>query len=326
MIKIAIIGSGISGLSLACKLNNKYSLTIFEKSRTVSGRLATKKVQNYYFDHGAQYFTAKNKDFIDFLKPLIEDEIIKPWDARFSEFIGPNPIRSVKWDKNYPHYVGVPNMNSIGKYIARNFEIRLNTKVNKVIFNDKKKNWHILDEKNISQGQFEWIVFTQPPLQTLDIIANDFKFLNNIKNTEMLPCYSLMLGYKEKINLDFDAALVREADISWISINSSKPLKNDKFSLVIHSTNKWAKDNIEKNNQEVDEYLFEQTSKIINRDLSNTTVRKIHKWRFANIVQQSKIEPFVDYDKKIAVCGDWCIQGRVEAGFLSGFNLANSLN
>ena len=46
MIKIAIIGSGISGLSLACKLNNKYSLTIFEKSRTVSGRLATKKVQN----------------------------------------------------------------------------------------------------------------------------------------------------------------------------------------------------------------------------------------------------------------------------------------
>ena len=217
-------------------------------------------------------------------------------------------------------------MNSIGKYIARNFEIRLNTKVNKVIFNHKSKHWNIIDEKNIIHGQFDWVVFTQPPQQTLSIIPNDFKFLSKLKKKEMLPCYSLMLGFKEKLILDYDAAVIREADISWVSVNSSKPSKNEGFSLVIHSTNKWAKDNIERNNQEVLDYLFKETSKIMNRDLSKTTVRQIHKWRFANIVQQSKIEPFVECDMKIAVCGDWCNQGRVEAGFLSGFNLANSLN
>ena len=33
----------------------------------------------------------------------------------------------------------------------------------------------------------------------------------------------------------------------------------------------------------------------------------------------------VDINQNIAVCGDWFIQGRVEAAFISGFEMATSL-
>ena len=59
MKKLAIIGSGLSGLTLANHLKDEFDVTVFEKSRGVGGRLATRRVDTYAFDHGAQYFTAR---------------------------------------------------------------------------------------------------------------------------------------------------------------------------------------------------------------------------------------------------------------------------
>ena len=59
MIKIAIIGAGLSGLSTAHFLQNHAEVTLFEKACEVSGRISTRCAEPYFFDHGAQYFTAK---------------------------------------------------------------------------------------------------------------------------------------------------------------------------------------------------------------------------------------------------------------------------
>ncbi len=53
-----------------------------------------------------------------------------------------------------------------------------------------------------------------------------------------------MLGYEQPLELDFDAALVKGFDISWISVNSSKPSRDNNYTLLVHSTNKWAQENI----------------------------------------------------------------------------------
>ena len=66
MMKIAIIGAGIAGLTCAHMLK-KYNPIIFEKSRGIGGRLATRYSDQYQFDHGAQYFTVKDKEFDKFL-------------------------------------------------------------------------------------------------------------------------------------------------------------------------------------------------------------------------------------------------------------------
>jgi len=59
---IAIIGAGISGLSLANMLKDIANVKVFEKSRGFGGRVATRYSEDFEFDHGAQFFTIKASD------------------------------------------------------------------------------------------------------------------------------------------------------------------------------------------------------------------------------------------------------------------------
>ena len=93
--KIAIIGAGISAITIAQILKNTARISIFEKSQNVGGRIAVRRADQYEFDHGAQFFIAKNKNFIDFIKPLIKKKIIKQWHARFAEFNSSKIVRKI---------------------------------------------------------------------------------------------------------------------------------------------------------------------------------------------------------------------------------------
>jgi predicted NAD/FAD-dependent oxidoreductase len=78
MKRIAIIGAGLSGLVLARRLGDIAQVTIFEKFRSVGGRMATRYAHDYEFDHGAQFFTARTLEFREFLQPLVDDGFREP--------------------------------------------------------------------------------------------------------------------------------------------------------------------------------------------------------------------------------------------------------
>ena len=55
---IAIIGSGIAGLSSAIRLVNKgHSVTIFERSKTFGGKIGKLKLNKFSFDTGPSLLT-----------------------------------------------------------------------------------------------------------------------------------------------------------------------------------------------------------------------------------------------------------------------------
>ena len=58
--------------------------------------------------------------------------------------------------------------------------------------NDK---WFIIDSGQVSFGPYDWLFITIPPNQAIEILYNNFKFLDIIKKIKMRSCYSLMLGF-----------------------------------------------------------------------------------------------------------------------------------
>lgn len=69
MKQIAIIGAGVAGLAAAGRLREAgFACTIYEKSRGVGGRAATRRVDQFTFDHGANYVKAPDGP----LRALIE--------------------------------------------------------------------------------------------------------------------------------------------------------------------------------------------------------------------------------------------------------------
>ena len=96
MKNVAVIGAGITGITLANLLQKKVNLTVFEKSRGVGGRMATRRAEPYQFNHGAQYFKIENKEFKNFMKPLMQNKIIKHMEANHIEILNKEIIKRTK--------------------------------------------------------------------------------------------------------------------------------------------------------------------------------------------------------------------------------------
>ena len=323
MKNIAIIGAGITGVTVANLLQKKYNLTVFEKSRGVGGRIATRRAEPYQFNHGAQYFKIENKEFKDFLQPLILNKIIKPLEANQIEIFNKKVIKRTKiYNKKY--FTAESKMNSVVKYlINNNFSIKLLCKIEKII--KKNDKWFIIDSGQVSFGPYDWLIITIPPNQAIEILYNNFKFLDIIKKIKMRSCYSLMLGFDEIKEFDFDTALFLDEDVRWLSISKKILEKKEYYNLLINSSYNFAEQNINGSKDKISNYLIKQVSDILQCKLNNYKHKALHFWKYAMSEKNNNLGSLFDEDLKVIVCGDWCMNGKVEGGFLSAKDAVNKL-
>lgn len=322
--KIAIIGAGISGITLAKGLSAANEVTIFDKSRGIGGRMATRRVENYHFDHGAQFFTAKSKEFKEICSKAKEDGVIEEWQCRFAEIITDKINRSWDFGVKKPHYVAKPQMNSFCKYLAQGLNILLSKELELAEFKNSK--WSLVFKDGESFDGFDYLFFAIPCHQALNFIPENFKYFKIVESVKMKGCFALMLGFKKDLNTEFDAALIKESDISWVSVNSSKPQRRPEFTLLINSTNKWADENIEADQEFVKKHMIDCVKKIVDFDESDLAYCNLHRWRYANSDHRNQEKSLLDPSLNLGLCGDWLISGRVESGFLSALDLSNSVN
>ncbi|MFA6245022.1 MAG: FAD-dependent oxidoreductase, partial [Candidatus Hydrogenedentales bacterium] len=75
-----VIGAGISGLLAARTLRDSgKTVVILDKARGVGGRMATRRIGECVFDHGAQFFTATDPKFVEHVNRWTDDGIAAQW-------------------------------------------------------------------------------------------------------------------------------------------------------------------------------------------------------------------------------------------------------
>ena len=325
--RIAIIGAGLSGVSLAHLLGEKAHITLFEKSRRPGGRLATRDAPPYHFDHGAQYFTARSDAFCRFIQPLIEQGMVAPWLVRYTRFMADQAPSC----DDQVRYVGVPDMNTLVRYYAQNMPVMCNTR----IINIQRKGacWQIEDDKGEVSGGFDWVVLALPAPQAKALLPTQFCDAHLLQSIDMQPCFALMLGFAAPLDFAFDAAHVHDGDIRWLAVNSTKPQRNSTFTLVVHSSPEYAEAALTQPQSEIIAHLRAQTSTLIKADAELAAYQKLHRWMYANNTPLTDIKDhqgarkpcLYDAVQKLAVIGDWCLGGRVENAFLSAYHLHTTL-
>ena len=324
MTTIAVIGAGLSGLVAARGLTRDHDVTVFEKSRSVGGRIATRYAAGCEFDHGAQFFTAQSAAFQSFLQPLIEQGVVAAWQARIAELGRSKVIATRQWNDKNPHYVGVPSMNAIGKWLSTEVDIRLLTTVARL--EQRNDRWLLVDPEGATLGQFDWVVVTAPAPQTAALLPASIHIRQHIEAVRMQGCFSLMMALEQPLVLPWQAARVQQADISWVSVNSSKPGRAEEFCLVVHSTSAWADAHIDDDDESVLSHLLAECSEVMGIDVDEAVYCSMHRWRYANIDAADVPGYWIDAYMQLAACGDWCIQGRVEAAHKSALALLEALN
>ena len=323
MDRVAIIGAGLSGLVLANRLADVAEVQLFEKSRGPGGRAATRRIGDYSFDHGTQFFTARTAAFREFVGPLLQSGVIEDWPARFAE-IDDGRVRSRRqWGEGYAHYVATPGMNALGKALASELSIAFDTRISCI--EKRADGWCLSDQAGGEHTGFDWLLITAPAAQTRALAAQYADLAALCDDRQMLGCYALMLGFAGPLELPWDAAVVRNADISWMALNSSKPQRGERTTMVVHSTNRWANQHIDHDEESVKAHLLAVATEQSGMDLGTAEVIQLQRWRYANLPKQSGPEFFMDPDAGLAACGDWFIRGRIEAAFTSASRLADEL-
>ena len=320
--KIAIVGAGMAGLTCARILYDHAQVTMFEKSRNPGGRMATRTSGDYQFDHGAQYFTARSTEFQEFLEPFISDRTVQRWNARFVEINRKKIQSKVNWEDEEPRFVAVPGMRSLLEKVSLNQPVNTQAKIASI---EQREHWTLIDETGKSFDGFDWVITTIPSHQATSLLPESFEFHGAIKHITMEPCFALMLGLRTEQSFPFDAARVKGSNLAWISINNTKPGRQKATSLVVHSSEEFAKQHRDREPEEILDAQLSQLSNIIDFDTDGIEYKSLHRWLYANNSDHGDHGVFVDASSRIAACGDWTQGGRVEGAFLSAFKTSQKL-
>ena len=143
-----VIGSGISGSTIANLLNKKYSVDLYDKARGPGGRSSFKRLKDRIgFDHGTQYILPKSEKFKRFVNQLIKKKVLKKWGGRHL-FLNTQK----KEDKKHIKIIGVKGNNDISKYLLKNIKCHFHKELKKI-------------EKKIKNGFYHFLMETKNNIQ-----------------------------------------------------------------------------------------------------------------------------------------------------------------
>lgn len=317
--KIAVIGAGLSGLTVATELKDVAEVSVYEKARGVGGRMSTRYADPYQFDHGAQYFTAQTAAFQNFLKPYLDEGSVKIWRPMVQTLQKGKETKLRQWRAT--HHVGAPKQNSFIKAIlakGQDITLHIGTRIIKV--ERQKSSWQLTDDKD-DMHHFDWVISAIPQPQLLELFDFDFKDRDKVEAVPMVSNFALMLGLEEKVGVPWQAAEVKKSPIGWMALNHTKPDRGHDFSLYARTNHRFGNDYWEHDRDDIQDILIKEIEELLSLKLPERGYQALHGWRYAKATKFMS-QPFViDEAQKMAIAGDWCVGCRVESGFLSSSQL-----
>ncbi|GAB3003281.1 NAD(P)/FAD-dependent oxidoreductase [Psychrosphaera aestuarii] len=339
--KIAIIGAGLTGAVVADKLSRLgHNVTVIEKSRGRGGRMNTKRLSWANCDMGAQYFTARDPQFINEIEQWQTDGLVEPW--AFSPSLLRAKVLAASPDAEL-RYVATPEMNSIAKHLLKDKKLELNTKINHITNDDGK--WLLWRDNMELVGIYDWLISTIPAEQAFELFADIPSIQNQIPHDVHEPCWAVTLATQGEVSDVLQGVFSREK-VSWLARQNHKPQRQIEKRLTsedksgakpqqkiddlwnIHFDAAFTKQHIGVDSKNIQNIALDWLNELIINNNLGDGVRLVdgyaHFWRYARpaesyIAEYEKNKPTIIFDaeQQYAIIGDWAKGGRVEGAYLS---------
>ncbi len=121
---IAIIGAGMAGLTCSQRLSAVgHKVQLFDKGRGPGGRMSARRAEldgeTLHFDHGAQYFTARDERFVRQVEDWEADDIVARWpEAKENAWVGVPamnaPIKAMAAETDVTFGVRIEGIRAVG--------------------------------------------------------------------------------------------------------------------------------------------------------------------------------------------------------------------
>jgi len=322
MSNYCVIGSGISGATIANLLSKKNSVHIYDKARGPGGRSSFKRLnKSKGFDHGAQYISPKSIQFQKFIEKLCKKKILKRWRGKH---IYLNEIK--KENKNHIKIIGRKGNNDISKYLIKNIKCNFQSELKKIEFINNK--WK-LDFKKSQTKYYDKLILTCPFPQ-LKKLSKKFINASFIKQKLKMDANITVMIKIKKTNKNVSSYLFNDKILGWAAKENSKKRfqsKNDLWTL--QSTNLWANKKINKNREDqekISKILIDQFFKLTGIKKTKILTLINHGWKYSSNSRSLKVKSYWNTKLNFGACADWFVGPRVEDGWISANDLFRKIN
>ena len=321
-VPIAIIGTGIAGLSAAHALQTAgHTVHLFDKSRGSGGRMSSKRSEAGNLDMGAQYFTARDRRFVEEVQRWQAKGWASEWEPHLYNHkhgqLTPSPDEQTRW-------VGSPRMSAITRGLLGKSHVTFSCRITDLIKGEA--HWHLQDADGQDHGPFSHVIIATPAPQVTALLAVAPKLASMVASVKMDPTWALALAFETPLATKMDGCFVQDSPLDWLARNSSKPgHDNQPDTWVLHATSAWSRQNLDLPKEAVIEQLHGAFAELMHFPTPAPIFTLAHRWLYARPATAHEWGALADSDLGLYACGDWCLSGRVEGAWLSGQDAARKL-
>lgn len=330
--KIGIIGAGISGITAGLELKNAgHDVLLFEKSRGFGGRMATRYAENdksLKLDHGVPYFTVQSEEFKRMVSDLLGYGFLAKFEDKNTSRESNNKLKDI--DTKADKYIAPQGMNSIGKFLGKNLDIRLSEKVIGLrhLYDSEDQNiWVIECESGVSE-KVDAIIISTPASQALDLLRTmtDKTYISNIieeiKKVSYDSQFALMLTYSHEFGQGIGVKEVKDDIINFISYESKKRDLR-KSGIIVHSSPEFANEYVNEDRGKVSGIILDRLISLFGKQFADPDWKQVHFWRYSRVRDWLPFDYLetIGNDKPLAMVGSYMNGKTVESAYLSGLRL-----
>jgi hypothetical protein len=295
---------------------------VFDKSRGPGGRISTRRAEAWQFDNGAQYFTARDISVFNVHVDEWRDAgVVDVWRGSIA-VVGETGPGSVRAADPETRFVGVGGMSGIAHHLAASQDVHYGVRV--ATRWRTADNWRLEADDGADLGVFRFVVVAIPAPQAVSLLAG-LTLEADALSVEMEPSWAVMLGYHERLPVEWDGAFVHGSPLSWVARSSSKPGHPSAEAWVLHASAPWSRAHLEQSADDTTRMLTEAFADATGTRVPQAAFTSAHRWRYAAPTTLAGRSYLADGSLGVLACGDWCGGARIEGAFLSGTAAAGAV-
>ncbi|HSJ78067.1 MAG TPA: FAD-dependent oxidoreductase [Erythrobacter sp.] len=304
---ILIIGGGMAGLSAATALAaERQRIILLAKGRGPGGRMAARRAElagkTVSFDHGAQYFTARDPAFREAVAAWEAAGVAARWPAAGDEA-----------------WVGTPGMNAPIRAMAHPLDVRWGMRAETL--SRTAPGWQVVAGEHTFTAAN--VLVAVPAEQAAVLLADAAPDLATLAGrVESAPCWAVMAGFGEPLPYTHDTFRSDTAPVSWAARTSAKPGRSGAETWVIHASQARSSELIDLPKDIVAAALLADFFAATGTAPAQPTHLDAHRWLYALPQAIRGAGARFDPALGLGIAGDYLHSPRVEGAWLSGRALA----
>ncbi len=262
MEKVVIVGAGMCGLTLAALLSAaSQSPLLIEKSKSVGGRLATRRDGDATFDHGAAFYADSDHESFEWHQRWLTNKKAVPW---FEE-------------SQRKYFCGTLGMTALAKDLAEGKSIQLNEKV---ISFQKSENGIKISCESGRLIATQKIVLTCPLPQALQILnASQISVPEPLKSISYSPAIVGLFELEANEDL-YNFNLLRPGSaIFTIANNQAKGISKN-LALTVVMNDLWSEVSFDLEDALVLQMVAKELTQVL-KGAGKIQKAQIKKWRYS---------------------------------------------